>query len=479
MFSRLFLCLLLLSATATVRAEHRVALLIGNSAYNDVALASPSQNVRKVQTALEKYGFACRIVENLNSKQLKPTLEQFVEATPTRGTALVYFSGHVVEARDKDRKTLVLTATDANRSRPERIGQGGFEATELLKLLNARGGSSTNVVLIDGPADLLQPKDSPPGLIAAVTAETLVRNLTGSGEMLAQVQAASQWSVADLEAKVSISGKGSSTVSLREQFALGQQPGDEWVNERGMVFCWCPAGRFTKGSPPDEPGRYPDEEQVEVIVEDGFWIGKYELTLRESMRKPFGNRSIATNKNHPVTELKRVDYAKKMLEEYTKSERKAGRLPSGWEYALPTEEQWEYAARAGTNTAWYFGNDVTLLPEHGNFGDKTYYQTLSVYAQSAHRTLDDGVVKMAIVGSYQPNPWGLHDIHGNVAEYCWNPTPGPRGSFALRGGGWASTPEYCRCAFHNRLPRDRQTNFAGYRVVIRKPLPEPEKKSKK
>lgn len=247
-----------------------------------------------------------------------------------------------------------------------------------------------------------------------------------------------------------------------KKFAPGQRAGDEWVNGRGMTFCWCPPGKFLMGSPEDEPGRYTDERQREVVIGQGFWIGKYEVTKEQWTGVNIRN-SIARQPNHPQDNANQSKDAGRALRALNEAEWKSGSLPADWEYALPSEAQWEYAARAGTATRFYFGDDINQLPKHANFGDRSYYDTLDVYSNSADRTLDDGFARLAPVGSFAPNPWGLHDVYGNLAEWCDNR--------ATRGGSWVSSPDSCRSAYrHTFGDRDSEV-FIGFRFIIRKKEP--------
>lgn len=162
------------------------------------------------------------------------------------------------------------------------------------------------------------------------------------------------------------------------------------------------------------------------------------------------------------------DDAKRMTTRtLSEDERKNGCLPSDWEYSLPTEEQWEYAARSGTTTRCYLGDDLQQLPQHANFGDKSFYESKAIYSNPAHRTLDDGSVRQSIVGSYQPNPWGLYDVYGNAAEWCINT--------AIRGGSWVSVAENCRSAYRDSFSSRNEQNFIGYRLVIQRKLSQPSK----
>jgi formylglycine-generating enzyme required for sulfatase activity len=152
----------------------------------------------------------------------------------------------------------------------------------------------------------------------------------------------------------------------------------------------------------------------------------------------------------------------------TEDERKAGRLPEDWQYDLPSEEQWEYATRAGTSTRFYFGDDLNQLPQHGNFADKIFYDTKDTFSNHAHRTLDDGFAKLAPVGSFKPNPWGLHDVYGNIYEWCRDN--------GARGGSWITIPENCRSAYRDHYSsRDNQI-YLGYRIVIQPNVPDPKSK---
>lgn len=453
------------AASDTACAEHRVALLIAVDRCDDPSLKRESGQLSPIAKALEKRGFRCTIVENLDEQALKRAIEGFADTTPTLGTSLVYFSGHALPGSYKGTSGVCLLGTN---SKPGR----GYLLKDALLQLNSKGGSELNIVVIDTPEPPAQKVSLPPGsLLAYSGASDFVSQLVGAGDIAAALKTRSKVAQSSFEEDATVSGSGSVAVASPDDFAFGKNAGDEWVNSRGTVFCWCPPGRYVKGSPTNEPGRYSDEEQTEVTITDGFWIAKYEMTLRENPRGGRPYRTIAMHKNDPLTMVNYDDARNMTQRTLTEIGRKAERLPADWQYSLTTEEQWEYAARAGTTTAWHFGTDVQRLPQYANFADTSWYDTGDIYSNYAHRTLNDGAIRLARVGSYRPNPWGLRDMHGNVAEWC--------AGTAIRGGSWVSTPESCRSAYrHSFSSRDEQ-NFIGYRIVIQKTPPAPKKNDQK
>lgn len=418
-----FCCFALLFSATSTHAEHRVALLVINTDYKD----QPKQVSRldAVQQVFEQHGFRCQVVQNLsNEKAFRETIEAFTSRTPTRSTAAFYFQGRLGNESN-------LLAVDS---------RGKYSLEKLVTSFDTRGGSALNLLFFDvqGKAEIEELPETTQ--VEFGDTESLLKKLA--------------------ENKV-LQNKASMAISPPDTFVVGKRAGDEWVNDMGLVFCWCPSGTFTAGSPKSVPGRYADEAQREVSMKQGFWLAKYELPFGQPIAKRQPGRSaIAEHKLDPMTMINHDD-AKAMTRNLTLSEQKAGRLPSDWQYTLPTEDQWEYAARAGTTTRFYFGDDMSKLPLYANFGDKSFYESGDIFSNSAHRTLNDGVVKLARVGSYQPNSWGFHDMHGNVADWCINS--------AIRGGSWVSVPENCRSAYRDSFSSRNEQNFIGYRIVIQRP----------
>lgn len=236
----------------------------------------------------------------------------------------------------------------------------------------------------------------------------------------------------------------------------------------GIPLRFCPPGRFVMGSPPDEPERRPGEDQVEVILTRGFWIGKHEVTQGEWRRvsgafpaKP----TAGEGERFPVYAINFAE-AEAFCRSLTERARAAGELPQGWEFRLPTEAQWEYACRAGNTAATAFG--AQLGRTQANFQGKPYNGGAG--GPSLERT--------APVGSYPANAWGIHDMHGNVFEWCrdWYHEELPGGadpdrsndearSRVRRGGCYADQGWPCRSAFRLRFEPERRHEHIGFRVV--------------
>jgi len=241
-----------------------------------------------------------------------------------------------------------------------------------------------------------------------------------------------------------------------------------------MDMLWVPAGTFTMGSPTSEVGREASKEQEHnVTLTKGFYLGKYEVTQAQYETVMTGNTNglnakpsqWPNNNDRPVEKVSWSD-AQIFLSRLNQMEQTAGRLPSGWKYALPTEAQWEYACRAGTTTIFSWGNSATFT--QANFkGTHPYGGGAS--GPNLQQTTD--------VGQYGANPWGFFDMHGNVWEwvYDWkanfsggaqtNPEGPASGSLrVIRGSSWTTDGTYLRSASRDdRGPSTRSHNL-GFRV---------------
>jgi formylglycine-generating enzyme len=247
----------------------------------------------------------------------------------------------------------------------------------------------------------------------------------------------------------------------------------------GVKLCWCPPGKFTMGSPPNEPERRPGEDQVKVSLTKGFWAGKYEVTQGQWKRvigKLPGELTaeLPEGDDYPVGNVNFAE-AEEFCAKLTDLARKSGGLMGGWEFRLPTEAQWEYACRAGTTTATAFGDK--LSSKQANVKNKPYNGAEEGPSRN----------RAAKVGSYPSNAWGLHDMHGNVVEWCrdWYHAKLPGGedpdlhdakatatangdgtfSRSRRGSAWGDNASASRSALRQRFEPERRYDHIGFRVV--------------
>ena len=219
---------------------------------------------------------------------------------------------------------------------------------------------------------------------------------------------------------------------------LAQLP-REVQNSIGIEFVLIEPGTFQMGSPATEPGRDADEILHTVTLSQPFYLGKYEVTQAQWQAVLGGNPSWFDNcgGNCPVETIS-WDDAQKFIDELNRRE-------GGETYRLPTEAEWEYAARAGTQTAYHFGNAVSELQRYAWYGDRGGFFSSGTGPHP--------------VGQKRPNEWGLYDMHGNVWEWVadWygayprGAVTDPRGPWTgtnrvARGGSWHFNAHYCRAA---------------------------------
>jgi formylglycine-generating enzyme required for sulfatase activity len=231
----------------------------------------------------------------------------------------------------------------------------------------------------------------------------------------------------------------------------GKSPGEEHNG-----FGWCPPGHFSMGPP---------NAKTKVTLTQGFWMGQTAVTQAQYQSVMGENPSGFIGEDLPVDSVG-GSAANEFCERLTARERAAGRLPDGWQYCLPTEAQWEYAARAGTETMFPWGDDPKLGDEYAWFMDNAGFMSHPV-------------------GQKKPNAWGLKDMMGNCLERCrdaWLPNypggtdpevtphdvpdrPGESKPFGVsRGSGWfvPLLPVFARI----RLGSGDQGYLLGFRAAI-------------
>lgn len=243
---------------------------------------------------------------------------------------------------------------------------------------------------------------------------------------------------------------------------VGQERSD---NALKLKMIWCPPGTLVTGRA--------DESSVATTLTHGYWLGALEVSRGQWVQimetKPWesarfvrgGDRMPATH----VSWLGVMEFCAKLTEQ----ERTAGRLPDDWEYTLPTEAQWEYACRANTLTLFHFGDNPVELDD---------------YAWYAHSGAKLRELKEPLIGNAHPggekraNPWGLHDMHGNVWEWCRDTyrdkqafgrdpenRTGDSGRVIRGGSAWSGAID-CRSDRRDQQPEEYGNFTIGFRVAL-------------
>jgi formylglycine-generating enzyme required for sulfatase activity len=254
---------------------------------------------------------------------------------------------------------------------------------------------------------------------------------------------------------------GTTTTSVPTGPRMGNVPraGALIRNQMGMEFAYVPAGSFLMGS---ENGKADEKPVHQVTFREGFYIGRYEVTQAQWQAVMGNNPSNFKGDNLPVEQVSWND-----AQEFI---RKLNARSDGFTYRLPTEAEWEYACRADSTTEFALGN--SLSSKQANFdGNYPYGRAAKgVYRQ-----------KTTPGGSFQPNAWGLYDMHGNVMEWCedWYhdsyngaPTDGSvwlsaveQEDRVLRDGSWNDSADVLRSAFRGfGKPMIRNVKV-GFRLV--------------
>ena len=276
-------------------------------------------------------------------------------------------------------------------------------------------------------------------LLTGICAAVLV-GCSGKREVTAE-----EWALAEAEAK-----------AMRARMASGgafqAEAGERLVF--GLAVRWIPSGRFTMGSPSSEPDRGSDEVQHEVVLTRGFFLAETECTQGQWEMVMGRYPSSFKGTERPVEQVS-WEEAEGYCRKLTAKQRAEGILADGWEWRLPTEGEWEYAARAGTAGARYGELDAIAW-----WSDNSGNETHSVSQKAA-------------------NAWGLQDMIGNVWEWCsdWYgdyPTgivtdpmgPSSGSGRVFRGGGWGYGARRARSAGRYGIDPGRRLDYLGFRPAL-------------
>jgi formylglycine-generating enzyme required for sulfatase activity len=507
----LVVCLLLLSCTTVAAqgtaAQRRTALVIGNAAYQHITtLRNPVNDARAIADTLRTLGFQVILKTNTTLDTMADAVFQFGEQLKGGGVGLFYYSGHGVQVNGEN----YLIPVEANVSREDQVTFKTYQVRELLKTMdNAK--SHLNLVFLDACRNNPFPRtfrsttrglastNAPSGtlLVFATNPDNVADDGSGDnspftkhllhfirqpdlevGMLLRRVRTAvkaetngaqTPWENGSIEGEFYFAQAGmappptpppspQTTSGAGTQVAVGVYPPASppetsfpktLRNSIGMEFVLIPAGEFQMGSNDGEEAEKPVHR---VRISKAFYLGEYEVTQGQWQAVMGNNPSqFKGDPNLPVESVSWDD-----VQEFI---RRLNAREGGTKYRLPTEAEWEYAARAGTTTTYSFGNNPSQL------GECVWYRD---YAER----------KMHPVGQRKPSAWGLYDMHGNVWEWVqdWS-SPYPPGfvtdpqgpssgsSRVIRGGGLFGGAGGCRPAFrYSALPDDRSP-YRGFRLL--------------
>jgi len=502
-------------ALATGVAAQRTALIIGVEDYPEDSrfpdLSNPLNDAELVAKTLSRCGFSVTFVRNPSYGEMRAHLADWVGTIDPGGDAIFYFSGHGIEHE----KTNFLMGSNSLFRNKFELGEEGMKADTVVAGILEREPKSAllfldccrenpdNTWLVSGTKgvkelglgnmahpDIVIAYSAAPGQVSldgpkganSPYASALVRGIKSGAELEMIFKSVRRevhdftdgfqrtWETGSFLHDFFFSREAihSATTSDRERmsalFSSGEvrrMPGDLLSMELGdglaMTFAWCPPGEFVMGTPSNEEGRYADESQRRVKLSEGFWLGRREVTQEEyeavKRTNPSRHRESTMAPVEQITWEEAAAFCAELNRRY------ASQLPAGYSFALPSEAQWEYACRAGSQGAYL-----------GNLAQFSWYG----------KSLETGTDQVA---QREPNPWGLHDMQGNVWEWCqdWygaypstdetDPKGRSGGEYRVyRGGGYSSTRQDCRPGNRSAVSPASRFGFLGMRVAIRADL---------
>lgn len=501
-----FALALLLCLPLSVLAGKRVALVIGNGGYASSPLHNPVNDAKDVASALRGLGFGVILKTDADKRVMVDAVSAFGGQAQGAEVALFYYAGHglqvgglnylvpvganvrseadvefesmsadrVLAQMESARAKVNLVVLDACRNNPFRYFRSSARG---LAVVRAVTGSV--VVYATSPGDVAE--DGGSGRNSPF-ARNLLKHMATPGlevkAMFNRVGAAVAeesrggqvpWINSSLFQDIYLAGaplaasapppppSPPAQVSMTSRPA--SPPSDKtWTDPTtGAEFIWIPGGCFQMGSPPSEEGRNSDEGPVHEVCVDGFWMGKVEVTDLQYQRYVSGRTG---------TTLADVLGGGKPASVSWEQAMKYGQWLTGMgkgKFRLPTEAEWEYAARAGTNTARYWGDGPDEACRHANVADRTF--KLMTPNSTGFHNCEDGYFEEAPGGSFKPNAFGLYDMLGNHSEWCadvyyedayskhsrQNPLVLGNGTspiiHVIRGGSFSDEPSRVRSAF--------------------------------
>ena len=512
-FGRASLAIMLATFTpAGAQAAGRVALVVGNSAYETSPLRNPVNDAEAVGAALARMGFDVTVLRNADEDAMDDALGEFEKTSAGADVALLFYAGHGMEMNGAN----YLIPVDARLESASAVRR---ETIPLDSVLASMANARTRIAILDAC------RNNPFARSMRGAARANVRSgglaAVASGEGLLVAYAAAQGEVADdgdaggnspyttallehlerpgVDVRIMLGDVGAAVMADtgdQQPFIYASLSGEHHLTPAGPtvvrvdpprrragdVFRDCdgcpemvviPAGEFRMGSPASEEYYRDNEGPQHRVTLRSFALGVTEVTFDEweacvrgggcGGYRPDEYRLDDEGLSRGARPVNNVDW-----EDARAYVRWLSR-ETGESYRLPSESEWEYAARAGTETPFHTG--ATISTDQANYhGDYTY--------GSGRRGTFRG--RTTPVGTFAPNAFGLHDVHGNVREWtadCWH--DGYRGAPAdgspsfggdcgrrvFRGGSWFDAPWSLRSAARNWYTTELRDDLVGFRVA--------------
>lgn len=493
---------------APIIAHKQVALVIGNSAYPNRPLANPVRDAQAMYRRLRELNFDVTLVTDADRRTMGQAVDQFLDKLGTGDVALFYYSGHGMQVDGEN----YLIPTDFQGQNETDVRYDAHPASRIQDLME-RSGAQLNILILDacrdnpfrsatrgGTEGLAAMSPGRGTFIALATApgHTASDNPNGQNGLFTtylldalsvpglslndvfdlvreNVDSASKgrqlpWTLSSVVGRYSFLPDGAAAVPPP---AVADSGGPQAVQVRvnpkdGQRYVWIPEGTFIMGCSPSDAECEDNEKPAhQVSISRGFWLGQTPVTQSAYTRVIGTNPSHFKGDNLPVESV-----SWKQANSYC--EAVGGRLP--------TEAEWEYAARAGSASARY--GSLDLIAWYGyNSGEKRLNSAdlfRTDFSEYKRRLSDNGNGPHT-VGQKQPNAWKLYDMLGNVWEWTANrygmsyhgesQSVDPKGpefgdSRALRGGSWYLEPAFVRVSSRSGSDPSVFTTSIGFRCVV-------------